>query len=76
MSCSIGYNGWTNRETWLVGLWFNPEAKSDVDYLEEHLWEEYEKLPGFFKDCVDLSSINWKEIRETLEEEEADDESE
>jgi hypothetical protein len=43
-----------------------------VDYLEEHLWEEYEKLPGFFKDCVDLSGVNWKEIRETLEEEEDD----
>ena len=59
------YNGWTNRETWLVGLWFEPETISDVNYLEEYLSEEHEKLPGFFKDCIDLDAINWEELRES-----------
>ena len=68
------YNGWINRETWLVGLWFAPETNADVDYLEEHLWEEYEKLPDFFKDCVDMNGIDWKEIREALDDEEEEDE--
>ena len=31
------YNGWTNRETWLVGLWFNPETKSDIHCIN---WDE------------------------------------
>ncbi len=29
----MSYNGWTNRETWLVNLWFNPESIEDLDII-------------------------------------------
>jgi hypothetical protein len=31
------YNGWTNRETWLVNVWFNPESREDVASALEQL---------------------------------------
>ena len=34
-----GYNGWTNRETWLVNVWFNPESRTDVELAREALEE-------------------------------------
>ncbi len=33
------YNGWTNRATWLVNVWFNPESKADVQSAREQLEE-------------------------------------
>tara|TARA_R110000822_G_scaffold123012_1_gene257327 strand:+ start:639 stop:887 length:249 start_codon:yes stop_codon:yes gene_type:complete len=77
------YNGWTNRETWLVGLWFNPETKSDIDYIEEILEQRFIDIlhrgtghkgnagyTGFFLDMIDFNCINWDELREAQEDEE------
>tara|TARA_R110000751_G_scaffold73678_3_gene148957 strand:- start:4167 stop:4400 length:234 start_codon:yes stop_codon:yes gene_type:complete len=72
------YNGWTNRETWLVGLWFNPETKRDIDYLEETLEAEFltimETVTGstanIYVDMIDFHCINWDELREAQEDEE------
>ena len=72
------YNGWTNRETWLVGLWFNPETKSDIDFLEETLEEEFLDMikdkfgssAHFYVDMIDFYCINWDELREAQEDEE------
>jgi hypothetical protein len=72
------YNGWTNRETWLVGLWYNPETKADIDYLEETLEEEFLEMikstcgeaAHFYTDMIDFHCINWDELREAQEDEE------
>ena len=56
------YNGWTNRETWLVNLWFNPESKEDVQYARDTLESDYENLSGIFRDMIDLGAIDWDEL--------------
>ena len=68
------YNGWTNRETWLVNVWFNPESADDVDYAQEQIEEAYESMPDFMRDFCDIGSINWEELKEAVEpaEEEAE----
>jgi hypothetical protein len=71
-----GYNGWTNRATWLVAIHFNPETRGDVETAKQWLEEEAEKLNSFFSDLVDLNEINWRELEETVQddEEETDEE--
>lgn len=64
------YNGWTNRETWLVNVWFNPECAGDVLWAQEQVEEEYEKLPPFMRDFINLDAINWLELQEHFEDEE------
>ena len=63
------YNGWKNRETWLVNLHFEPCNKADLEYAKECLEEQEETLPPFFRDFVDLSLIDWEELSENLESE-------
>ncbi len=63
------YNGWRNRETWLVALWYSPETPADVDYLEETLNEELEAMPnGCLRDMCYLDAVDWKELRESVDE--------
>ena len=64
------YNGWRNRETWLVNLWFNPVTKSDIDYLEEYLEDEYYKFQGFWQDMIWFNDIDWDRLREAMEDDE------
>lgn len=71
------YNGWTNRATWLVNVWGNPESRDDVEMLRDMLQEQYDELPdGILKDMLDLSDINWDELLAYFddEDEEQDDE--
>jgi len=71
------YNGWTNRATWLVSVWGNPESRDDVEMLRDMLQEQYDELPdGILKDMLDLSEINWDELLAYFddEDEEQDDE--
>jgi hypothetical protein len=71
------YNGWTNRATWLVNVWGNPESREDVESLRFQLEEQYFDLPdGILKDMIDLDAINWQELLEHFEDEEAGDEDE
>lgn len=72
------YNGWTNRETWLVNIWFNPETPEDVEAAREILEEEESNLSGCLKDMSGLSEVNWDELREAVapEEEEEPEEDE
>ena len=68
-------NGWSNRETWLVNLWFNPGSKADLEYVREHLEEELDKIEsGVLKDMIDLGAINWRELEEACCEYEEEDE--
>ena len=66
------YNGWTNRETWVINLHFG-EYFQDVandgqqllaDYMEETLWEMLEEanIPPVFLDLIDLGVVNWHEL--------------
>lgn len=67
--CDQRYNGWSNRETWLVNVWFNPETRDDLDYAKETLEDMHEGLPNVIKDFVDLGSINWYELAEHVNQE-------
>ena len=68
----MSYNGWRNRETWLVNVWFNPETKSDIDYIKDYIEEEYyenETFKGFWQDMMDITCIDWDRLREAMEDE-------
>ena len=64
------YNGWTNRETWLVNVWFNPESADDLDWIKEQIESDYDSLPDYMRDFCDIGCINWDELRSHFEEEE------
>ena len=65
------YNGWTNRETWLVNLYFmdsvDIEESVEADYLETMVDEYLEafSLPPFVTDLMALGLINWQELADT-----------
>ncbi len=63
------YNGWTNRETWLVNVWFSPQSQADLDYLQEALEAVEDELKASDDDgrkCIAdmcyLSEVNWAEL--------------
>ena len=68
------YNGWTNRETWVINLWMGDyfqEVANDgehllADYIEETVWDMLEEaeVPPMFKDLIDLGVVNWQELAE------------
>lgn len=70
------YNGWTNRETWLVNVWFNPESVNDVEMAQETLEEAYDNTPTFLRDFIALSEINWDELKAHFADEDSDEEAE
>lgn len=65
----MSYNGWSNRETWLVNLHFELNTKEDLimakDAIEEWL-EEIGELSRFMQDYIDTSKINWYELEQAL----------
>jgi len=64
------YNGWTNRATWLVNVWGNPESRADVEMIKSDLEEQYDALGNcLLADLIDLQAINWDELLEHFDEE-------
>lgn len=57
------YNGWSNRSTWLVVNWFNPESLSDVKNAMYQFREAVDKCPDFIRDFIS-NDINWDELEE------------
>lgn len=68
------YNGWSNRATWLVNVWFNPESKSDVEMAKLAIEEAEESMPDFMKDFLCTDEINWNELEDHFNEEESEEE--
>lgn len=59
------YNGWKNRETWLVNLWYG-DVGIDIDQVREILEEMVENLGnGILQDMLDLDCIDWDDLRES-----------
>ena len=56
------YNGWTNRATWLVNVWFNPESAADVDGARFALEEAADAVPDYLRDFLCLDEVNWSEL--------------
>jgi hypothetical protein len=79
-------NGWKNRATWLVNLWFGDSfaAMQDDgdnitadyietlvnDYIEDNL--DPKKCHGFIMDMMDLSAIDYEELAAHYETSDAD----
>ena len=70
------YNGWTNRETWLVSHSFEINTHSDLEQAKETLETAIDECPPFLRDFIYDCSINWKELESHIEEEEEEEESE
>ena len=66
----MSYNGWRNRETWLINVWFGDqwECPADVDACQEQTEEEFSNLPNWVQDFIDDSIIDWDGLREHAEE--------
>ena len=70
------YNGWTNRNTWLINLWFGDiireeleeDAATSAEMLEgmimDIIHEEIKLCSLMLRDFVDFDGINWGEIWE------------
>jgi len=51
----MSYNGWSNRETWLVNLWFEPESLEDLDMIKYSLEDDYDSIQNScLKDMINL----------------------
>ena len=63
-------NGWTNRETWIINLWFEyntVEELNDIrNMIDEDLDELRNKIPDYLVDllCINFvdKEINWNEL--------------
>ena len=62
------YNGWTNRATWLVNVWFNPENLDDVQSARAVIEEAEDAMPDYMRDFLCTSEINWDELEAHFEE--------
>lgn len=68
----MSYNGWTNRETWLVNVWFDPQSREDLEGIRAHIEDEVDNLPLWIQDFCSFDRIDWDELLEHFEEEEED----
>ena len=76
-------NGWTNRETWLVNLWFGDGFQMELedgveitaDYIRETVESYVDELvpaSSFIADMMDLNAINYDELAAHYVTEDAD----
>lgn len=72
------YQGWTNWDTWLVGLWVSNERKhyevlrgKSAAYLQKYVSQskyrrELDNFASGEEVPVDLDMVNWEEVKDTL----------
>ena len=72
------YNGWTNRNTWLINLWFGEIIREELqedaalspekleDMVMDVIQAEVELSSLMLRDFLDFEGINWHELRETI----------
>jgi len=72
------YNGWTNRNTWLINLWFGEIIREEIeqdasitaDNIADMVWDciqlEVELCSFMLRDFFDFEGINWEEIWQTI----------
>ena len=74
MGFIMSYNGWSNRETWSVNVWFNPESKEDVQLARGMIEEQYDAMgEGVLKDMLSIEAIDWDELESHFDDEENED---
>lgn len=67
----MSYNGWPNRETWLVVIWYNPETKQDVLASKDMLEKVFDNTPnGIFRDLSSFYEIDWEYLINAFDDEE------
>lgn len=70
------FNGWANRETWLINLYFNPETKSDLEYIKEKLYADIAGIPDYLRDFIYSENIDWLELEDAMDPEAEDEDEE
>lgn len=72
------YNGWTNRNTWLINLWFGEIIREELeedaalspekleDMVMDVIQAEVELSSLMLRDFLDFEGINWHELWETI----------
>ena len=72
------YNGWTNRNTWLINLHFGDTIREEMEedasntaetisnYILDILQYQEDNAHSIIRDFIDISGINWQEIYETI----------
>ena len=81
----MDFNGWTNKETWLVNLWLGDMLQSDsedgqeisaefIEMLVIEMASELTETSGFITDLLNcsLGEINYHEIASHYEKEESE----
>ena len=80
----MSYNGWKNRETWLVNIWFGDMFACDAEngdnvtasYIEDVVTDYVDEIigrgdgSGFVRDMLDLNAIDYDELASHYETEE------
>jgi len=67
------YNGWTNRATWLINVWYSPTT-ADLDWIKDELENRVADLANsdsmsdrVLADMINLNEVNWDELADSLE---------
>lgn len=57
------YNGWTNRETWAVNIYFGDDIESLTELLDGHHWWQFSSEPDAPDECaVCGAQLGWDDL--------------